>query len=73
MVICSSMRVPVYDMRRAAVPRGGGRPEVMESLSPGEGGKVYVILDLTVEALADGDLKTGGAFGEEPVWADVGT
>ena len=45
----------------------------MESLSPGEGGKVYVILDLTVEALADGDLKTGGAFGEEPVWADVGT
>ena len=50
-----------------------GAPEVMESSPPGEGRKVYVILDLTVEALADGDLKTGGAFGEEPVWADVGT
>ncbi len=67
------MRVPVYEMRRGPVPRGGWRPEVMESPSPGEGRKVYVILDLTVEALADGDLKTGGAFGEEPVWADVGT
>jgi hypothetical protein len=67
------MRVPVYEMRRAPVRRGGGRPEVMKGFSPGEGRKVYVILDLTVEALADGDLKTGGAFGEEPVWADVGT
>jgi hypothetical protein len=33
---------------------------------------VYVILKLTVEALADGGLKISGAFGEEiPVWEDV--
>jgi hypothetical protein len=35
---------------------------------------VYVILKLTVEALADGGLKISGAFGEEtPVWEDVRT
>jgi hypothetical protein len=35
---------------------------------------VYVILKLTVEALADGDLKLSGTFGEEiPVWEDVRT
>jgi hypothetical protein len=34
---------------------------------------VYVILNLTVEALADGGLKMSAAFGEEPVWEDVGT
>ncbi len=67
------MRVPVYEMRRDPGRRGCWRPEVMEGSSPGEGRKVYVILDLTVEALADGDLKMSGAFGEEPVWADVGT
>jgi hypothetical protein len=42
-------------------------------LSPEERRKVYVILDLTVEALADGGLKTSGAFGEESVWEDVRT
>jgi hypothetical protein len=31
---------------------------------------VYVILNLTVEALADGSLKMSGTFGEEPVWED---
>ena len=34
---------------------------------------MYVILDLTVEPLADGGLQISGAFGEEPVWEDVGT
>jgi hypothetical protein len=35
---------------------------------------VYVILKLTVEALADGGLKLSGTFGEEiPVWEDVRT
>jgi len=35
---------------------------------------VYVILRLTVEALADGGLKMSGAFGEEtPTWEIVGT
>jgi hypothetical protein len=48
-------------------------PEALESLSPEERCKVYVILDLTVQALADGGLKISGAFGEEPVWEDVGT
>jgi hypothetical protein len=48
-------------------------PEALESLSPEERRKVYVILSLTVQALADGGLKISGAFGEEPVWEDVGT
>jgi hypothetical protein len=49
-------------------------PEALEALSPEERRKVYVILNLTVEALADGSLKISGAFGEEiPVWEDVGT
>jgi hypothetical protein len=44
------------------------------SSGPEERRKVYVVLDLTVEALADGSLKMSGAFGEEtPVWEDVGT
>jgi hypothetical protein len=34
---------------------------------------VYVILDLAVQALADGSLKISGAFGEEPVWETAGT
>ncbi len=33
---------------------------------------MYVILNLTVEPLAGSDLKISGAFGEEPVWEDVG-
>jgi hypothetical protein len=45
-------------------------PEALVALSSGERRKVYVILNLTVEALADGDLKMSGAFGEEPVWAE---
>jgi len=40
---------------------------------PDERRKVYVILNLTVEPLADGGLQVSGAFGEEPVWEDVGT
>lgn len=48
-------------------------PEALDTLSPEERRKVYVILNLTVEALADGGLKINGAFGEEPVWEDVGT
>jgi hypothetical protein len=48
--------------------------EALESLSPEERRKVYVILNLTVEALADGALKISGAFGEEtPVWEIAGT
>jgi hypothetical protein len=48
-------------------------PEALDALSPEERRKVYVILNLTVEPLADGSLKISGAFGEEPVWEDVGT
>ena len=49
-------------------------PEALHSLSPEERRKVYVILNLTVEALADGALKMSGAFGEEtPVWEIAGT
>jgi hypothetical protein len=48
-------------------------PEALDSLSPEERRKVYVILNLTVEPLADESLKISGAFGEEPVWEDVGT
>jgi len=49
-------------------------PEALGALSPEERRKVYVILNLTVEALPDGCLKISGAFGEEtPVWEDVGT
>lgn len=48
-------------------------PEALDALSPEERRKVYVILNLTVEALADGGLKMSAAFGEEPVWEDVGT
>jgi hypothetical protein len=48
--------------------------ESLDALSPEERRKVYVILKLTVEALADGNLKMSGAFGEEtPVWEDVRT
>jgi uncharacterized protein YutE (UPF0331/DUF86 family) len=48
--------------------------ESLDALSPEERRKVYVILKLTVEALADGSLKMSGAFGEEtPVWEDVRT
>jgi uncharacterized protein YutE (UPF0331/DUF86 family) len=42
-------------------------PEAMDALSPEERRKVYVILDLAVQALADGGLKINGAFGEESV------
>jgi hypothetical protein len=46
-------------------------PEALEALSPEERRKVYVILNLTVEAFADGSLKTSCAFREEtPVWED---
>ena len=46
-------------------------PWALEALSPEERRKVYVILILTVEAFADGSLKTSCAFGEEtPVWED---
>ena len=49
-------------------------PEALDALSPEERRKVYVILKLTVEAVADGGLKISGAFGEEtPVWVDVRT
>ena len=45
--------------------------KALEALSPEERRKVYVILNLTVEAFADGSLKISGAFGEEtPVWED---
>jgi DNA repair exonuclease SbcCD ATPase subunit len=47
--------------------------EALDTLSPEERRKVYVILNLTVEALADGGLKMSGAIGEEPVWEDVRT
>ena len=39
-------------------------PEALDALSPEERRKVYVMLDPTVEALADGTLKMSGAFGE---------
>ncbi len=45
----------------------------MNALSPEERRKVYVILNITVVPLADGALQISGAFGEEPVWEDVGT
>jgi hypothetical protein len=46
----------------------------LDTLSPEERRKVYVILNLTVEALADGGLQINGAFGEEnPVCAREGT
>ncbi len=48
-------------------------PGVLNALSPEERRKVYVILNLTVEPLADGALQISGAFGEEPVWEEVGT
>ncbi len=49
-------------------------PEALDTLSAEERRKVYVILNLTVEPSADGNLKISGAFGEEsPVWEDVGT
>jgi hypothetical protein len=48
-------------------------PEALEALSPEERRKVYGILNLTVEPLADGGLKISGAFGEELVWEDVET
>jgi chromosome segregation ATPase len=48
-------------------------PEALDALSPEERRQVYVILNLTVEPLADEGLKMSGAFGEEPVWEDVGT
>ena len=48
-------------------------PEALDALSPEERRKVYVILNLIVEPLADGGLQISGAFGEEPVWEDVGT
>jgi chromosome segregation ATPase len=49
-------------------------PEALGTLSPEERRRVYVILKLTVEPLADGGLKMSGAFGEEtPVWETVGT
>jgi hypothetical protein len=48
--------------------------QALDALSPEERRKVYVILiNLTVEVLADGGLKMSGAFGEEPVWEDVRT
>jgi hypothetical protein len=48
-------------------------PEALDALSPEERRKVYVILNLIVEPLADGSLKISGAFGEEPVWEAEGT
>jgi len=49
-------------------------PQALNAFSPEERRKVYVILNLTVEALADGALKMSGAFGEEtPVWEIAGT
>jgi hypothetical protein len=49
-------------------------PEALEALSPEERRKVNVMLDPTVEALADGTLKMSGAFGEEtPAWEIEGT
>ena len=49
-------------------------PEALGALSPEECRKAYVILKLTIEALADGGLKISGAFGEEtPVWEIAGT
>jgi hypothetical protein len=48
-------------------------PEALDARSPEERRKVYVILNLTVVPLVDGGLQIIGAFGEEPVWEDVGT
>jgi hypothetical protein len=48
-------------------------PDALEALSPEGRRKAYSILNLTVEPLADGGLQISGAFGEEPVWEDVGT
>ena len=49
-------------------------PEALGTLSPEERRRVYVILKLTVEALADGGLKMSGAVEEEiQVWETVGT
>jgi hypothetical protein len=49
-------------------------PEALDALSPEERRKAYVILKLTVVALADGGLKISGVFGEEtPVWETAGT
>jgi hypothetical protein len=49
-------------------------PEALGALSPQERRKVYGILNLTVEPLADGALQISGAFGEETsVWEDVRT
>ena len=49
-------------------------PEALGALSPQERRKVYGILNLTVEPLADGGLQISGAFGEETsVWEDVRT
>ena len=46
-------------------------PEALVALSPKERCKVYVILNLTVEAFAGGSLRISGAFGEETlVWED---
>jgi hypothetical protein len=45
----------------------------VERSSPEERRRVYVILNITVEPLADGALQISGAFGEEPVWEDIGT
>ncbi len=46
-------------------------PVASEAFSPEERRNVYVILNLTVEAFADGSLKISCAFGEEtPVWED---
>jgi hypothetical protein len=48
-------------------------PGALNALSPEERRKVYVILNLAVEPLANAALQISGAFGEEPVWEDVGT
>jgi hypothetical protein len=48
-------------------------PGALNALFPKERRKVYVILNITVVPLADGALQISGAFGEEPVWEDVGT
>jgi hypothetical protein len=48
-------------------------PEALDALSPEERRKVYVILNLIVEPLADGSLQKSGAFGEESAWETAGT
>jgi len=40
---------------------------------PEERREVYMIFNITVVPLADGALQISGAFGEEPVWEDIGT